>query len=99
MNKQELIKAARLARLSLSEKEQSEFVEQLQVIFDYFKQISSINTENILPLVYPLEGVKPLTSLREDDIQITSEENKKEELLNLAPERLGNEYKVPPVVD
>ena len=97
MNKKELIKIAHLARLKLSEKEHSEFTDQLQVIFDYFKRISSVDTKDVLPLVHPLDGVESLFALREDDIQLVS--GKREELLALAPERLGDEYKVPPVVD
>ena len=98
MDKKELIKTARLARLKLSEKEQLEFTDQLKVIFEYFKRISSIDTKDTLPLVYPLDGIESMVSLREDKVQ-TMREEKKAELLALAPERLGDEYKVPPVVD
>ncbi len=97
MDKKELIKTAHLARLKLSEKEHLEFTDQLKVIFEYFKRISSIDTKDTLPLVYPLDGVESMISLREDKVQTMKE--KKAELLDLAPERLGNEYKVPPVVD
>ena len=97
MDKKELIKTARLARLKLSEKEQLEFTDQLKVIFEYFNRISSINTKDILPLVYPLDDIESMISLREDKVQTMKE--KKAELLDLAPERLGDEYKVPPVVD
>ena len=97
MDKKELIKTARLARLKLSEKEQLEFTDQLKVIFEYFNRISSIDTKDTLPLVYPLDGIESMISLREDKVQTMKE--KKAELLDLAPERLGDEYKVPPVVD
>ena len=98
MDKEELIKTARLARLKLSEREHSEFTEQLKEILAYFKKISSVDTEGVLPLVYPLDGMESSDSfLREDNVQLKKEE--KQELLALAPERLGDEYKVPPVVD
>ncbi|MDE0118393.1 MAG: Asp-tRNA(Asn)/Glu-tRNA(Gln) amidotransferase subunit GatC [Bdellovibrionales bacterium] len=95
MNKQDLIKTTKLARLKLSEGEEQEFAEQLQSVFKYFNQIASIDTKGITPLVYPLEGLVSLEPLRKDLIQ--KEENK-EIFLSLAPERLGNEYKVPPVM-
>ncbi|MDE0518577.1 MAG: Asp-tRNA(Asn)/Glu-tRNA(Gln) amidotransferase subunit GatC [Oligoflexia bacterium] len=96
MNKQDLIKTTRLARLKLSEEEAQEFTEQLQSVFKHFNQIASIDTKGITPLVYPLEGLVSLEPLRKDLVQ--KGENK-EVFLSLAPERLGNEYKVPPVMD
>ena len=96
MDKQELIKTARLARLKLSEKEKKEFAEQLQIVFEYFKEIASVDTKGIAPLVYPLEDIILSEPLREDQVQRWKN---KEELLSLASERLGDEYKVPPVVE
>ena len=96
MNKKELVKISRLARLKLSERELERFTDQIEVVFDYFNRISRIDTKGVEPLVYPLDGVESLSSLREDK---TSETQNKEELLQLAPELLGNEYKVPPVVE
>ncbi len=96
MNKKELVKAARLARLKLSEKEEIAFTRQLQVVFEYFNQISSVKTEGVEPLVYPLEGLVSTAGFREDQAQETQN---KEALLLLAPDRVGNEYKVPPVVE
>ena len=96
MNKQKLVKTAQLARLKLSETEIQEFAEQLQMVFEYFNQITSVDTKGSVPLVYPLEGVVLPGPLREDQVQKGED---KEELLSLAPERMGNEYKVPPVVE
>lgn len=96
MDKKELVKISRLARLELSEQELEKFTGQIEVVFDYFNRISHIDTKGIEPLVYPLDGVEPFSALREDK---TLETKNKEELLKLAPELLGNEYKVPPVVE
>lgn len=96
MNKKKLIKTARLARLKLSDEEISAFTGQLEMIFQYFNHISSIDTQDVEPLVYPLDGIDSSDSLREDRIRKVSN---KEELLELAPQRLGREYKVPPVVE
>ena len=96
MDRKQLEKTASLARLNLSEKEKSEFTEQLRVVFDYFSQISSVDTQHTEPLVYPLDGMEEKISLRLDQIQPVED---KENFLSLAPERLGNEYKVPPVVE
>ncbi len=96
MDRNQLTKTAHLARLKLSEKEESEFTEQLKVVFEYFNQISSVDTQGVEPLIYPLEGLEKSLSLRPDKVQALENQ---EELLSLAPERLGNEYKVPPVVE
>lgn len=96
MNREELVKTARLARLKLSEKEEVEFASQLEMVFEYFNHISSIDTQGVEPLIYPLDGMDTSVSIREDQ---TQKVQNKEELLNLAPQRLGDEYKVPPVVE
>ncbi len=96
MDKDTLEKTARLARLALSEKEKKAFSGELSLVFSYFKCISSVDTKGIPPLVYPLEGLVPPPALRADQAQETKN---REDLLNLAPEKMGNEYKVPPVVE
>ena len=97
MNKEELIKTTRLARLKLSKEETLAFTSQLEMIFKYFNHISSIDTQDVEPLIYPLDGIESSSaSLREDQVQ---EVQNKEKLLDLAPQLLGNEYKVPPVVE
>lgn len=42
-------KTAKLANLSLTEKEESLYSEQLSKILDYIDQLNSVNTENIEP--------------------------------------------------
>ena len=96
MNKEDLIKTARLARLRLSEEEMLAFTNQLEIVFKYFDHISSVDTQGVEPLIHPLGGIESSGPLREDQVQ---ELQNKEELLKLAPQLLGNEYKVPPVVE
>ena len=95
MDKAQLQKTARLARLKLSEQEQAVFAGELKQVFSYFNRIASIDTQGVEPLVYPLQGLeKGLDPHRPDKIVPGP---KKEQLLDLAPDRLGNEYKTPPV--
>ncbi len=83
---------AKLARLEVSEKQVQEYSEQLSKILGYFEQISKIDTKNVEPLVTPSE----IESFwREDSATKT---NSAEEMLENAPERVGNLFKVPPVV-
>ncbi len=85
-------KVAALARVSLSPEEVQIFAVQLTSIIGAFNEISTIPTENILPLLTPSEipGF-----LREDVVQ---EFLGTEEALAAAPERVGRLFKVPPVV-
>ena len=96
MDQKTLKKTARLARLKLSKEEEKAFAGELSAVLEYFNQISSLDTKGVRPLVYPLEGLVPPPAFRED--QVLETQNRKQ-LLNLAPESLGNEYKVPPVVE
>jgi len=93
MDQKELAKTAKLARLKLSEEEQAEFASQLKVVFEYFNKIATVDTESIEPLTYP--GQELPISMREDEVQDIKD---KKNILDLAPEVLGDEYKVPPVV-
>lgn len=83
---------AKLARLHVTESEAQEFSSQLSKAFGYFEQISKVPTEGIEPLVTPTE----IEAFWREDIQ--KKELTAEELLANAPEKVGNLFKVPPVV-
>jgi aspartyl-tRNA(Asn)/glutamyl-tRNA(Gln) amidotransferase subunit C len=83
---------AKLARLHISEAEAEEFSHQLSKALGYFEQISKVETKGIEPLVTPSEMD---TFWRED---VTKKELTAEELVANAPEKVGNLFKVPPVV-
>lgn len=85
-------KIAKLARLALTPEEEKVFEPQLNAIFKYFEELSSVNTEGVEPLVTPSEIE---LVFREDEKEITQTV---EEALQNAPERSGNLFKVPPVV-
>lgn len=83
---------ARLARLQVSKEEAAEYGEQLTKVLAHFQQIAAVNTEGVEPLVTPSDiefGLRPDEARRE---------NSTAEMLNNAPERAGNLFKVPPVV-
>ena len=96
MNKEDLLKTASLAKLTLSEEEQEKFTSQLKAVLEYFQKISKINTQKIEPLVHPLDGIEKIEHVRTDSVK--NFENT-EKLLQLASDRLDREYKVPLVVE
>ncbi len=83
---------AKLARLTLTDDEANAYTTQLSAILDSFNEISKINTNNIEPLITPIDMVM---QLRPDGAE---KHGTTEELLESAPARSGNLYKVPPVV-
>lgn len=81
-----------LARLELSQTEITQMVTELSKAVSHFQQISQINTEGVEPMVTPTD----IESFwRPDEVHA---EFSAEEMLALAPARIGNLFKVPPVV-
>lgn len=83
---------AKLARLHISEAEAQEFSMQLSKALGYFEQISKVPTEGVEPLVTPSEIE---TFWREDGVK---KQLSAEELVSNAPDKIGNLFRVPPVV-
>jgi aspartyl-tRNA(Asn)/glutamyl-tRNA(Gln) amidotransferase subunit C len=85
-------KIAKLARLDVSEGQLAEYSKQLSVVMKYFEQITKVKTENIEPLTTPTELE---VFWRED---IVKQELSSEEILANAPDKIGNLFRVPPVI-
>ncbi len=83
---------AKLARLHVSGEEAEQFSQQLSKALGYFEQISKVETKGIEPLVTPSD----MEVFWREDISI--KELSAEELVANAPEKVGNLFKVPPVV-
>ncbi len=87
---------AKLARLKISPREATHYKEQISKVLNHFDQISKIDTTNVEPLVNPLEPeFFNDQSFRDDTVEqlFTAEE-----ILQNAPDKMGNLFKVPPVV-
>lgn len=83
---------AKLARLKVSPEEAEEYGQQLTKVLAHFQQISKIDTTGVEPLVTPVE----VDFFARADQVVT--ENSTAEILQNAPEKGGNLFKVPPVV-
>ena len=84
---------AKLARLRLTEEEKQRFQKELGKIIEYFDQLKKLNTDGVPPTTHavPLENV-----LRED---IVTPSLPVDEALANAPDRKGNYFRVPKVVE
>ena len=92
ITKEEVKKVAQLARLELNEDEINNHADQLEKILGYIKQLEKINTNNIACTTRAIEVVNVL---RED---IQKDYVNSEDLLNLAPSREDQFFKVPKII-
>ena len=86
-------KVAKLSRLELTDAEVEEFTGQLSAILDYVEKMNELDTENVGPLAHclPISNV-----LREDSAKESLGADK---ALANAPQRDGNFFKVPKILD
>lgn len=85
-------KVAHLARLELAPDEELQFTTQLGDILEYFEQLSELDTENVEPTTRAID-VSNVT--RPDQLEVFAG---REDILNCAPEREDNYFKVPKII-
>lgn len=84
---------AKLSRLDLTEEETREFTDQLSAILDYVEKMNELDTENVPPLAHCL----PINNVfRQDRVE---DSLGAEKALANAPQRDGNFFKVPKILD
>ena len=89
----EIRKVADLARLELSEADLHTMARQLSSILDYVNQLQQVNTEGVEPLAHPL----PIHNVFRDDVPAPC--LTVDAALTNAPDRRGDFYAVPAVLD
>jgi aspartyl-tRNA(Asn)/glutamyl-tRNA(Gln) amidotransferase subunit C len=93
ISKEEVRKVAKLARLQPSEAEVEEFTRQLGAILEYVEKMNELNTEGVEPLAHCL----PVSNVfRDDEVK---ESLGTEKTLANAPQRDGEFFKVPKILD
>lgn len=93
IKREDILHLADLSNFSLSEEEAVELEKDLKGIIKYISELEKLDTKNVEPTyqVFEMENV-----WREDEI--LAQEAGREELLELAPENLENQVKVPKVL-
>ena len=92
ITKEDVIKVANLARLDLTEAEENEFAPQLNAILNYFEELQELDTENVEPTTRAID----INNITRADEQKTYED--RESLLNSAPEREDEFFRVPKIL-
>jgi len=93
LDKTEVEKIAHLARLHVSDAEADEVANRITDILGLIDEMQSVDTDGVEPLAHPLDAVQ---RLRKDEI---TEENRRDQLLTLAPEHQDGLYLVPKVLE
>lgn len=83
---------AELARLKFKDEELESFTDQLNEILAYMEQLNELDTENVEPLLHPVEDSNVF---REDEMKPSIE---REDALRNAPQRDDEFFKVPKVI-
>jgi aspartyl-tRNA(Asn)/glutamyl-tRNA(Gln) amidotransferase subunit C len=89
----EVRKVAKLSRLELSDAEVEEFTGQLRAILDYVAKMNELDTEDVEPLAHCLA----ISNVFRADF--VKESLGTEKTLANAPERDGEFFKVPKILD
>lgn len=85
-----------LGRLKLSDAEVQRFSEQLSSIVDYFEKLNELDTTNVQPTAHAL----PIHNVfRPDEPGLTTQPLGPDGVLANAPERDGNFFRVPKVLE
>jgi aspartyl-tRNA(Asn)/glutamyl-tRNA(Gln) amidotransferase subunit C len=92
IDREQVHKVAHLARLQLSPEEEEAFTGQLQDILDHIEQLNELDTENVEPTTRAID----MNNVMRPDIQVTSPN--REAILNCAPERDGDYFRVPRIL-
>ncbi|MBJ7549570.1 Asp-tRNA(Asn)/Glu-tRNA(Gln) amidotransferase subunit GatC [Marinomonas ostreistagni] len=93
LEKQDVLKIAHLARLSLDDNDAEQYQHSLTSVLDLVEQMQSVDTDGVEPLSHPLEAKQ---RLRDD---VVTEENRREAFLANAPQTEAGLFLVPKVID
>lgn len=97
ISREEVLRVAELANLSLSEAEATKFQSQLDTILTYIDKLEELNVSEIEPMAQVLgPGATPGAALR-DDVACMSDVSKA--VLEQAPEAKAPYFRVPKVIE
>ena len=91
LTKEQVQHVAKLARLSLTEKEVELYAEQLSKILDYIDQLNEVNTDGIEPMT---QLIPTVNVMRED---IIKKQFERQEILSNAPHEEYGFFRVPKI--
>ena len=82
-----------LAHIEISDDEAGKFQTDLELVANYVKQLDELNLDDVEPTVHG----QILSNVFREDVPVTT--FNQDDALSNAPERIGNEFKVPKIVE
>jgi len=92
LSREEVSRVAILARLRLTDAEETQMTDQLGAILGYMDKLKILDTDNVEPFIHATEA----NTLRED--RVTNQPDP-DALLANAPDRDGTFFKVPKILE
>jgi aspartyl-tRNA(Asn)/glutamyl-tRNA(Gln) amidotransferase subunit C len=93
LDRSDVEKIARLARLAISEEEKGRYAQDLSSILHLVEQMNAVDTDRVTPMAHPLHMVQ---RLRADD---PTERDQRELFQRLAPATEDGLFLVPKVIE
>jgi aspartyl-tRNA(Asn)/glutamyl-tRNA(Gln) amidotransferase subunit C len=93
IDKHEIEKLSRLARLSVSEDDSADVADRITRILDLVDQLQAVDTTGVAPMSHPLDAVQ---RLRADEV---TEINQRDAFQAIAPSAEQGLYLVPKVIE
>ena len=93
LSKENVLNIAKLARLELTETDVEKYQKDLSEILSLAEEMNSCDTQNIEVMTHPMDAV---LRFREDEV---TEQNKRSDLQEIAPNSQQGLYLVPKVID
>ena len=91
VTKEDVLRVAKLARLSIAENDLPKIQEKFSAILDHFEFLSEVDTSNVEPLYHAVDAMSPRPDVTEPAIA-------RADLLKNAPEEFESCFKIPRVV-
>lgn len=92
IDREQVRKVARLARLEISSDEEEQFASKLSSILEYFEQLSELDTSEVPPTTRAID----ISNITRSDKLIS--EASREAILQSAPDQDGDFFKVPQIL-
>ncbi|MGJ3249194.1 MAG: Asp-tRNA(Asn)/Glu-tRNA(Gln) amidotransferase subunit GatC [Elainellaceae cyanobacterium] len=93
LDREQVKKVAHLARLELTPDEEAQFTTQLGSILDYFEQLNALDTDAVAPTA---RAIDVSNVMRTDRLEVLAD---RDEILNCAPDRDDDFFKVPKIMN
>jgi len=93
LDRQTVLKIARLARIRVDEVDINRYASELSTILEFVEQMEQVDTNNVAPLSHPQDR---LLRMREDKV---TEDDQREVVQAVAPATENGLYLVPKVIE